>query len=606
VAILGGIALVMFGIIFFRLWYLQVLSGDKYLAEARNNQIRKILIQAPRGKIVDRDGNVLVDNRIGYAVAISPDKLPRQQHVKTVLYTRLARVLHMTRREIRTTVREQLRAQPFARATVKTDVGRDIFSYILEHETSFPGVSVEQVYLRYYPRHDLAAQIVGTIGRVTAEELKKPEFKGVNQNDRVGQLGIESSYDRYLRGVDGAARVQVDATGELRRELTERQPIPGHQLRLSLNLEAQKVGQQTLAGRRGGFVAMDVHDGSVYALGSAPSFDPNVFSKGVKTSVYRALNNPALGQPMANRAIQGLYPTGSTFKPLTAVAALTCGVITPDQVLFDGGTFTQGGIVRHNAGNAAYGALNIVRALQVSSDVFFYNMGADLGNSCGGLQLQKWAHRLGIGHTTGIDLPGETSGFLPTPQAIDRIYKKHPKLFGRPWYPGDNVNLAVGQGFLEADPLQMAVAYAGIATDYKVKPHLAMRVEDSEGRALQEFSTPTRRKLHIPQQYRQAIMGGLFAAANDAGGTSNDVFKGFPIHVCGKTGTAEKGLGRADQSWYVALAPCPNPKYVVAVTDEQGGFGAQTAAPDARRILAALFGIKSQENKVVRGASRTL
>jgi penicillin-binding protein 2 len=606
VAILGGVALLMFAIIFFRLWYLQVLSGDKYLAQAKDNQIRNVLIQAPRGKIVDRNGNVLVDNRVGYAVTISPDRLPKSQAVKTELYTRLARVLNIKRRTIRTTVRTQLRAQPFAKATVKTDVGRDVFSYILEHQSSFPGISVDQVYLRFYPHHDLAAQIMGTVGRVTAQELKLPDFKGVDQNDSVGQTGIESSYDRFLRGQDGAARVQVDASGALRNELNKKQPVPGHQLRLSLNLEAQKIGQATLAGRKGAFVAMDVHNGSIYALGSSPSFDPNVFSKGVKTSVYKALNDPNNGAPLANRATQGMYPTGSTFKPITSVAALNCGVLTPSTVLFDNGTFKQGAIVRHNAGNTSYGALNLVNALRVSSDVFFYQVGANLGTSCGGLELQKWASKLGIGHKTGIDLPGESPGFLPTPKAIDKRHKQYPKLFNLPWEPGDNVNLAVGQGYLGADPLQMAVAYGAIATNYKVTPHLAMRVEDSQGRAIQQFSTPSRKKMNINPLYRQTIMDGLFQAANAPGGTSVDVFKGFPIKVCGKTGTAEKGLGRTDQSWYVVLAPCPNPQYVVAVTDEQGGFGAQTAAPDARRILAALFGIKNQENKIVRGSNRTL
>jgi penicillin-binding protein 2 len=596
----------MFAIVFFRLWYLQILSGDKYLAEAQNNQVRDILIQAPRGKIVDRNGTVLVDNRIGYAVTISPDKLPQSQAVKTALYSRLARVLGISRRAIRTSVRTQLKAQPFAQATVKEDVSRPVFEYILEHESSFPGVTVERDYLRYYPHRDLAAQIMGTVGRVTAGELKQTDFKGVNPNDRVGQSGIESSYDRYLRGIDGAARVQVNSQGALVRDLTRKEPVAGHQLRLSLNIEAQKVGQAALAGRYGAFVAMDVHDGSIYALGSSPTFNPNVFSKGVKSSVYKTLNSEASGHPLSNRATQGLYPTGSTFKPITSVAALTCGVLTPTSILYDSGSFTQGGFVRHNAGGVSFGALNIVRALQVSSDVFFYQVGADLGTACGGLQLQKWASKLGIGHKTGIDVPGELPGFLPTPRSVDKLHQKYPKLFTEPWYPGDNVNLAVGQGFLEANPLQMAVAYSAIATDYKVRPHLGMRVEDSQGRVLQEFSTPSRKKMNIPQQYRQTIMDGLYAAANNQGGTSADVFKGFPIHVCGKTGTAQKGAGRPDQSWYVVLAPCPNPKYVVAVTDEQGGFGAQTAAPDARRILAALFGIKGQENKVVKGASRTL
>jgi penicillin-binding protein 2 len=605
---MAGVALVLFAIVFFRLWYLQILSGDHYLAQARNNQVRDILVQAPRGKVVDRNGNVLVDNRIGYAVTISPDKLPKSQAVKTDLYARLATVLGMKKGDIRATVRTQLRALPFAKATVKSDVSRDVYSYIRERQSAFPGVSVDKVYLRFYPHHDLAAQIVGSVGQVTADELKKPEYKGVNLNDRVGQSGIESSYDRFLRGIDGASRVQVDASGALRSELATKQPVSGHQLRLTLNMEAQKVGQDALGSDKGGFVAMDVRDGSVYALGSSPSFDPNVFSKGVKTSVYKSLNDPANGTPLANRATQGLYPTGSTFKPISALAALTCGVLTPDQIIYDGGEFKIGALTLHNAGNASYGALNLVRALTVSSDVFFYNVGQALDGACGGTALQKWGRKLGLTRPTGIDIPGENSagqGFLPTPDYINQVYKKDPGRFGKPWTTGDSVNMAVGQGYVEASPLQMAVAYAGIATNYKVKPHLAMRVDDSQGRALQEFSTPSRTPLNIPALDRQVVMDGVFAAANDPKGTSYDVFKGFPIKVCGKTGTAEKGAGRPDQSWYVLLAPCPNPKYVIAVTDETGGFGAATAAPDARRILAALYGIKALENKVVKGSSET-
>jgi penicillin-binding protein 2 len=396
--------------------------------------------------------------------------------------------------------------------------------------------------------------------------------------------------------------VQVDASGALRGALATKSAQQGHQLRLTLNSEAQRIGEAALAGRKGAFVAMDVHDGSIYALGSAPTFDPNVFSKGIKTSTYKALTNPANGSPLTDRATQGLYPTGSTFKPITSVAALMCGVLSPSQVLFDGGSFKIGNLTLHNAGNASYGALSLARALTVSSDVFFYQVGQSLDSACGGTALQKWGHKLGIGRPTGIDLP-EGKGFLPTPDQINRLHKKEPQFFDL-WTAGQAVNLAVGQGYLQADPLQMAVAYAGIATGYKVKPHLGLRVDDSQGRVLQQFSTPARTPLGIPQNFRQVILDGLYGAANSPGGTSVDVFKGFPIKVCGKTGTAQR-IGKADQSWYVVLAPCPNPKYVVAVTDEDGGWGAQTAAPDARRILAALYGIKSLENKVVRGTNQS-
>jgi penicillin-binding protein 2 len=225
VAIVGGVCLVMFGVIFFRLWYLQVLSGDHYLAEANNNQVRDITVQAPRGKVVDRTGRVLIDNRSGYSVVVNPVKLPTDLASKARLYKNLSRVLGMSPHEIRTTVNAKLRAVPFANAVVKPDVGRGVFSYILENQSKFQGVTVEQVFLRKYPHHDLAAQLVGYVSQVTESQLKdKRHYRGVDQGDRVGQTGIELAYDRYLRGVDGANRVQVDASGTLRKELASRAP----------------------------------------------------------------------------------------------------------------------------------------------------------------------------------------------------------------------------------------------------------------------------------------------------------------------------------------------------------------------------------------------
>jgi penicillin-binding protein 2 len=591
VAIIGGVCLVMFGVVFFRLWYLQVLSGDRYLAEANNNQVRDITVQAPRGQIVDRSGRLLVDNRSGYSVEINPAKLPTDLHQRAALYRNLSKVLGMSPREIRKTVNTKLKAIPFAKAVVKPDVPQPVFSYILEHQQNFPGVDVEQVFLRSYPHGDLAAQLVGYVSQVNETQLKDKRFRGVKQGDRVGQAGIEYSYDRYLRGQNGANRVQVDATGAVRQELASQAPKSGRRLRLTLDYGVQQAGQSAMAGRYGAFVAMDLNNGEIRALGSEPTFDPNVFSKQIKQSDYTRLTSQANGAPLFNRAIQGGYPTGSTFKPITSVASLESQVITPDTPYTDGGSFSlPGGLVLHNAGKASYGTLSLRRALQVSSDVFFYHLGAELNSAGNGQQLQKWAFRLGIGRTTGIDLPGEQPGLLPTPAWRNRLY--HKKLTDRPWTIGDNVNLAVGQGDVQANPLQMAVAYATIANGgYVVKPHLGLRVEDSEGRALQEFRSPARRRVRIQGSYRQAILDGLQAAAEQPSGTSYPVFKDFPIKIAGKTGTAQRN-GQADQSWYVALAPYPNPRYVVAVTIERGGFGAAAAAPAAKQIIAKLFNVK--------------
>jgi penicillin-binding protein 2 len=600
VAIIGGIALVAFAVIFFRLWFLQVLSGDKYLAEANDNRVREIKVQAPRGEIVDREGRVLVRNRVGYAVKVTPASLPEEPAGRRELYARLGKVLAMRPRRIERRVEKQLAALPFATATVKTDVPEPLFAYLLERQEEFPGVTIERVFLRQYPHHEVGAHLFGTVGEVTAEQLDTERYRGVDMGDRVGQSGIEAAYDRFLRGRNGATRVQVDALGNLSRELATRQPRQGRQLRLSVDLDVQGVGQEALASGTGAgaFAVMDVRNGEVVALGSQPSFDPNIFAKAVRESDYKRLNSEAYGKPLFNRAIQGGYPTGSTFKLITATAALESGLITPDTVLFDGGSLTIGNIVFKNAGGAAYGALALRQALTVSSDVFFYQLGRDMDGRGDGLALQRWARRLGIGRLTGVDLPAEEPGHVPTPRWRNRLFKK--KLTDRPWSVGDNVNLSVGQGDLAANPLQMAVAYATIANGGRVlRPRLGMRIEDSAGRALQQLEAPTARRLGIDASFRQAILEGLYGAANLPGGTSTEVFAGFPIPVAGKTGTAEKGLGREDQSWYVALAPYPDPKYVVAVTDEAGGFGAETAAPMARRILAELFDVG--ERRIVEG-----
>jgi penicillin-binding protein 2 len=596
VAIMGSITFALFAIVFFRLWYLQVLSGDKYLAEANDNRVREIKVQAPRGEIVDSEGRVLVDNRTGYAVKVTPDKLPHGHNSRDKVYARLGDVLGMSGEEIHDRVSEQLKELPFSTATVKQDVKRPVFQYLLENQDKFPGVTVERVSLRLYPHESIGAHLFGTVGEVTKEQLDQDRYRGTSQGDRVGQSGVEYAYDRFLRGKNGATRVQVDALGTLRGQLRVRQPVPGRQLRLSVDLDVQQAGHKALGPAKGAFVVMDVKSGEMRALGSSPSFDPNVFAKEIKQKDYERLSSAEKGAPLANRATQGLYPTGSTFKLITATAGLEGGLITPDTAQFDGGSLRVGGITFRNAGGAAHGSLALRKALQVSSDVFFYRLGLEANSAADGHLIQEWSRRYGLGKRTGIDLPGELEGLIPSPEWRNRIYKKDPSAPGaRPWSVGDNINLSVGQGDVQVSPLQLSVAYAALANGgYVVTPHLGQRIEDASGRPIQELDTPSREKLGIKPHHRQAILDGLRAAASAPGGTSTKVFKGFDVPVAGKTGTAEKGAGRADQSWYVALAPYPNPRYVVAVTFEAGGFGAETAAPAARKILARLFDVKDK------------
>ena len=597
VAVIGGVALVMFALIFFRLWYLQVLSGDKYEAQAQNNRERQIKVQAPRGEIVDRNGQELVANRNSLSIKVTPDKLPESTAERRQVYRRLARLLNLNPRRLQRRVEGELKALPFSKPTVKQDVPWELVAYVLERQSRFPGVEPEREFLRRYPHETVGAHLFGQVGEVTETQLKDQRYNRVALGDRVGQAGIELEYDRFLRGVNGAARVEVDANGNLTDTLRRREPKQGSQLRLSIDLDVQRVAQQALAGGtgRGAVAVMNVDNGEVLALGSQPSFDPNIFTKPLSQKRLNALSSEALGKPLFNRAIQAGYPTGSTFKLVTATAALESGHITPDTVLNDPGSLTVGGVKFENAGGAVHGALALRQALTVSSDVFFYQLGQYMDEK--GMPLQKWGRQLGIGRKTGIDLPAEEPGRMPSPQWRDRWYKQG--LTDRPWSVGDNINLSVGQGDLLANPLQMAVAYAAIANGGRVlRPRLGLRIEDAAGRAIQQLDAPTARRLKISEANRNAILEGLHGAANGPGGTSTPVFEGFPIPIAGKTGTAEH-IGKPDQSWYVALAPYPNPKYVVAVTDEAGGFGADTAAPMARRILAELLDV--HETGLVQG-----
>jgi penicillin-binding protein 2 len=587
IALFGGLALVLFVVLFVRLWVLQVASGDKYLAEAINNRTREFRVSAPRGAILDRDGDVLVDNRTSLALQVNPQKLASGAERRAEL-ARLGSLTHTTLRRVRQLMREQTKLAPGAPVTLRRDVGYYLIYYLQENQERFPGVSVERVFVRDYPQGTLAAHLLGSVGEVSEEELKEARFRGLEPGDQVGKEGVEYSYDRFLRGRPGTTRIQVDAFGQPTPggRLVSVAPVPGDNLKLTIDLDLQATGDAALSGQGlpGAYVAMNVRSGQILAMGSNPSFDPAVFTRPLTQGQVDELFRDPVLSPLTNRAIAGAYPTGSTFKPITSVAALGSGAITTTEPITDDGAFTLGGITFQNAGGAAYGTIAMQTALQVSSDVFYYTLGDRMYP---GTELQAWSHRLGIGRETGVDLPGELPGLLPTPAWRNQLYRED--LTDRPWSAGDNVNLAVGQGDLQADPLQMATAYATIANGGEVpRPHLGLQVEDAAGRVLREMDFGPARQVRIDREWRETILAGLHDAAQSPGGTSYSVFGGFPVPVAGKTGTAERPP-YADQSWYVVLAPYPDPEIVVAVTFEQGGFGVETAAPAALQILSQYF-----------------
>jgi penicillin-binding protein 2 len=705
VAILGSIALVMFGIIFFRLWYLQVLTGEQYVQQAQANDQRKLPTPAPRGEILDRSGTPIVTSTVTNAVQILPSALPTvvrkeaatyqaavaeaearyalakerlkafeddlhdskrhttaseraelkvlrdQAHLHHVpiprlpssalklrhLYDRLAPVIGLTPRLIDERVIAGIVALPYAPVTIKTDAGANALTVIGERHNEFPGVRQEPVSIRHYPYGEMAAQVLGYVGQVGGEQLKQSSFRGVTQGTVVGQEGVEFYYDRYLRGKPGERRVQVNAFGEAEpTRLAVVPPVAGHSLRLSLDLGLEQEGEKALRegisvaqasgkpANGGAYVALDPRNGQVLAIGSYPTFNPNVFAKPLTTSQYDALiGNEAGGGPLFDRATEGAYPTGSTFKPITAMAALEGGVITPSEGLGAGPCIVAGKEQFCNSGHADYGAVGLVEALKVSSDTYFFETG-ERANSHGNV-IQDMAHRLGVGQETGIDLPKEFQGVVPDRKWRERRNREelacerreHKPSCGyvaevREWSVGDNMQLAVGQGDLLTDPLQMAVAYSTLANAYMhggegtvVRPHLGMEIDDSNGGLVQTLSAQPAHHVHLDYPDLSLVMQGIHEAASEPGGTSFEVWKGWnqaqhPVY--GKTGTAQH-TGKEDQSWYMCYIADPTHPIVIAVTVEQGGFGAETAAPIARLIASKWFG---QPERFVAGSSKTL
>jgi penicillin-binding protein 2 len=590
VAILTALAIAIFSVIFLRLWYLQVLSGDSYLSLANDNRVREIRVQAPRGDILDRDGKVLVANRTDMALQVQPQDLPKPGPERAALMGRLQRVTGMTLGEIEKEIRETQEESVSSPVILAKGLGADKVYYLRENQQRFPGVSVERVFARDYRQGTLAAHLFGNVGEVTAEQLKEPRYAGLQQGDLVGQSGIEYEYDRFLRGRAGIDRVQVDALGRPTRQLEGKPAEAGDNVRLTIDADLQGYAEGALGsfGLPGAFVAMNAQDGEVLAMGSRPTFDPSIFTRPITERQYRALTSKKNDAPLANRAIQGLYPTGSTFKPITAVAALEQGLIDPDTVVNDTGRLKVDTVIFKNAGDAIFGPIDMSEAFKVSSDIYFYLLGLKAKTEKGGGQIQDWARRLGLGEPTGIDLPAEVEGLVPTPAWRNRLYREG--LTDRPWTAGDNINFAVGQGDLQADPLQMAVVYAAIGNGGRIlQPHLGQQIESVTGEVQEEIRPAPRRQLSIDERTRTTIMTGLTRAAMEQGGTSYPVFGNFPFPVAGKTGTAERGVTIPDQSWYVALAPADNPEVVVAVTIERGGFGVDAAAPVAARILEQYF-----------------
>jgi penicillin-binding protein 2 len=591
IAVLTAVVIAAVAMVLLRLWSVQILDGPHYRALAQDHGVLDVRVHPPRGEILDRNGRVLVDNRTVMSLELRPSDLPADSGERGRELHKLGDLLGLSQREIRRRVRATPQYAGYP-VVLKQGLDRRLLFYLLENKESFPGVSVERTYVRKYPDGTLAAHLLGLVGQISPRQLKRAKYDGLQPGDIIGQAGVEYAYDRFLRGTAGSQRIQVDALGRPRGMLGNRPAQAGDNLRLTLDSGLQEVGESALRekGLPGAFVAMDVHSGAVLAMGSSPTYDPSFYTRPHTKAEYDAFGDRP-GDPLVDRADQGGYPTGSAFKPITAAAALEDGLITPSTIFNDTGSLDIGGLVVHNAGGAANGPIDMSTALQVSSDVYFFNLGLHAAASGSGGQIQDWAFKFGLGRNPDIDIPNASAGLIPTPAWRNRVYRSHKNPYiDRPWNQGDNVNLAVGQGDVMVTPLQLARAYAALANGGTlVRPHLGGRIVDVNGGTVERIKPPPKRHLRISDETLNVILGGMERAAMEPGGTSYPVMGGFPFPVAGKTGTAERGEGQEDQSWYGVIAPYRDPRIVVAVTVEHGGFGVESAAPIARAILERYF-----------------
>ncbi len=629
VGVLGVVALIAFGILFFRLWSLQVLTGEEHLSAAQNNELRLVRVDAPRGPILDRYGRVVVSNVAGTAVQLWVGDLPKQGRYEIV--RRLAKVLDVSPREL---VREvdQRRSDPLTPITVKTSVREEKVGYLYEHQAEFPGVEIVQVYLRDYEYSSLAAQILGYTGEISPEELKRLRRDGYRAGDQIGKTGIESSFDQYLRGQPGLAQIRVDSLGRPQSALELRQEArPGYALRLTLDIRLQRAAEEALrygidlahendnwAANGGAIVALDPRDGAVLAMASAPTFDPEVYVGRVdRTKLAPLLEENAArvaNYPGLNRATAGLYPPGSTWKPVTAIAGMEEHVFSAyDSIRCT--PFATYGLDEQRFRNwnpYVDRPMTLPEALAESCDTYFY----DIGNRFyergaeGRVRMQQWARQLGFGQSTGLDIGSEAVGLVPTPEWRKRTYTSD---WDRAWNPGDSIQLSIGQKDLLVTPLQMATFYAMLANGGMiVTPHLVADVEQPGGKGsprvvLRRFAPPAPRSSGVDAAALAAIRDGLYLATHSASGTSSGVFRDYAIPISGKTGTAEKVVQLPgypaghleDQSWWCGWGPSDSARLVVCALIENGGHGSAAAAPAAMKVFERYFGVEAPPTTLV-------
>ena len=577
-----------------RLWHLQIMQGNEMRQQSEMNRIRIKKVLAPRGIMFDKIGKVLADTRPSFNLYITPEDI--KDFNETV--DGLSSLMGINREDVIDRLKAASGFPSSFPVKIKDDISMDELAKAEVNRVYLPGVSIQIEPKRNYPYGKMMAHTLGYVSEISNEELKQKEYKTYSPGDYIGKYGLERMYETYLRGIDGEKRVEVDAMGREVRTLDMKDPIPGNNMYLNINLDVQMVVEKALEGKRGGCIVVEPKTGAVVALVSRPAFDPNKFASGITKEDWRTIATDK-AHPLQNRVIQGRYPPGSTFKILTSLKALEDGLINNNTSFSCGGGFPFGNRVFKCWKKGGHGAVSVHRGIVESCDVFFYNVGLKLGVD----KIHSFGTAVGLGKHTGIDLPNEVRGLLPSSE-----WKK--KTYGVPWYEGETVSVAIGQGAVWLTPIQLVQLSSFVANEgVAFKPHIVNKIIGSDGKALKTFEPVVAADIKMKKEVFKIVKEGMQGVVNEPRGTAYGS-RIQNVHMSGKTGTAqssgaEKGKNLGDHAWFIAFAPSEDPVVAISVLIEYGGHGSSEAAPVAKAISESLFTVKQEiKEAMVRGQSR--
>lgn len=575
------VCLVLFAVLLGRMVYLQLWRGDYYAKQSDGNRLRQSRILAPRGIIYDSEGKELVNNLPGYAVV-----LQKQSSYKPETLQRLSNLLQMPVAEINAKIKAS--ENFYEPIMLKNNLDQQMVTRIEEQRRYMPEVMLSVQPIRNYPYHELGVHALGYVGEVSAYEIEQGLFKNITQGSLVGKAGLEKTYDKYLRGEDGAFMEEVDVAGNVVKHYDSVQPVPGKNLKLTLDYQLQKELEEFTdkhlaylrnsgiapGARAAAVIAIDPRNGAVRAMVSRPGYDPNWFVHGISSKNWNSINNDP-NYPMNNKVITGEYPPGSTFKIVTGSAAFELKKVGLNEPIFDGG-FHPMVPTMGNAGGEVLGWLTFIKALAMSDNVYFYELGYRVGID----NIEKYAHIFGFGERTGIDLEGESKGLVASKKVKREIWNED-------WRLGDTFNAAIGQGFNLTTPIQLSVMLSIVANGgTKYQPYLVDSITNSDGSLFEKPKRAAGKHIDVSQQTIDYIRMGMSATTKE-GGTAS-YFAGLPKPIAGKTGTAENSHGR-DHGLFVAYGPVDDPELVVVCIVEQGGFGSIAAGPIVYKAFEEFF-----------------